>query len=208
MIVVTAAFAYFVVTSLLIAPHHAAGPHHTDATLTFLAIYETGILGLLLSFLSVRGWTSADLGLSLEPMDILIGLGLALWVYLLYVVAFETFAMLAPQAARAAIRVPAIHGGISILTIVAVVIVNPIYEEVFVTGYIMTTLKDRGPWLGFNVSLAIRLAYHLYQGPIAVFMILPVGFVFGTFYAQKGRLLPVIAAHAVLDLVGLAAFAG
>jgi membrane protease YdiL (CAAX protease family) len=206
-IVVTTAFGYFVITSLLMAPQGATGPHHTDTTLIFLVVYETAILGLLLSFLGVRGWTRADIGLSLNPIEALIGFGLALCAYLLYVVAFEGFAMTAPQAARAATQVPPVHGGLSIITIVAVVIVNPIYEEAFVTGYIMKSLKDRGPWLGFNVSLAVRLAYHLYQGPIAVFSILPVGFVFGTYYARKGRLLPVIAAHAVLDLIGLAAFA-
>ncbi|HVS77284.1 MAG TPA: CPBP family intramembrane glutamic endopeptidase, partial [Steroidobacteraceae bacterium] len=56
-----------------------------------------------------------------------------------------------------------------------------------------------------NVSAAIRLSCHLYQGVAGVLTAVPVGLLFGAWFARTRRLWPLIVAHAVLDLVALAA---
>jgi hypothetical protein len=56
---------------------------------------------------------------------------------------------------------------------------------------------------GVNASVAIRLAYHLYQGGIGVIGIIPFGLVCAWWFARAGRLWPVIVAHAVTDATSL-----
>src|SRR5690348_14832600 len=145
---------------------HGANMHHTEGSLITLIVWELMIGGILAAFLAARGWTIRDIGLSFDAVDAIIGLGLALLAYVAYVFAFDAFAMIAPASARAAASyVLVTKGTITLATVVAVAIINPLYEELFVTGYVMTALRDRG-WAAFHVSLAIRLSYHLYQGPI------------------------------------------
>jgi membrane protease YdiL (CAAX protease family) len=59
-----------------------------------------------------------------------------------------------------------------------------------------------------NISAAIRLSYHLYQGAAGVLSIVPIGLLFGYWFVRTRQLWPLIVAHAILDLVGLAAGAG
>ena len=70
------------------------------------------------------------------------------------------------------------------LTAILFSIVNGFYEEVLVVGYVFLALASR---YGFNTALttstAIRLLYHLYQGPVALIAIIPMGFC----YPGKGR---------------------
>ena len=54
-----------------------------------------------------------------------------------------------------------------------------------------------------NVGIAIRLAYHLYEGPMGV---IPIGFyavVATLVYVRLGRLWPVVVMHSILDFVAL-----
>lgn len=59
-----------------------------------------------------------------------------------------------------------------------------------------------------NISAAIRLSYHLYQGAAGVLSVVPIGLLFAYWFARTRQLWPLIVAHAILDLVGLAAGAG
>jgi membrane protease YdiL (CAAX protease family) len=79
-----------------------------------------------------------------------------------------------------------------------------VFEEVFVAGYAITALQQaRGMWIAINVSTAVRVLYHLYQGPFAFLMIAPMGLLFGYVYARTRQLWPLIVAHVLLDIVGL-----
>jgi hypothetical protein len=59
---------------------------------------------------------------------------------------------------------------------------------------------------GVNVSVAIRLLYHLYQGGIGVIGIIPFGLIFAWWYARIGRLWPLFVAHGLTDAAGLLQF--
>jgi membrane protease YdiL (CAAX protease family) len=61
---------------------------------------------------------------------------------------------------------------------------------------------------GINVSVAVRVLYHLYQGSIGVLGIIPVRLIFALWYARTGRLWPVFVAHALFDAIGLLQFLG
>jgi membrane protease YdiL (CAAX protease family) len=82
--------------------------------------------------------------------------------------------------------------------------VNGVFEEVFVAGYAITALQQaRSMWTAINVSTAVRVMYHLYQGPVAFLTIAPMGLLFGYVYARTRQLWPLIVAHVLLDIVGL-----
>jgi membrane protease YdiL (CAAX protease family) len=101
-------------------------------------------------------------------------------------------------------QIPKTDGRLSMETVFAVSVVNGVFEEVFVAGYAITALQQaRGMWTAINVSTAVRVLYHLYQGPIAFLTIAPLGLLFGYVYARTRQLWPLIVAHVLLDIVGL-----
>ncbi len=55
-----------------------------------------------------------------------------------------------------------------------------------------------------NVSMGIRLLYHLYQGPMGIITIVPLGLLYGFVYVRTRQLWPLILAHMLIDIAGLA----
>jgi membrane protease YdiL (CAAX protease family) len=205
-IVVGVAFGYFIVSSIVIASSHDlfAKTHHSSNSLYVLSAIEVAIMAILLPFLWARGWTIARVGLRPDWMDLLYGIGLAIAAYAAYAIIWIMFAASAPDAARDAARVSVVTNGISPAAAIVTPFINALYEELFVAGYIITALKDKhGEWTAINVSVGVRLAYHLYQGALGVIAIIPLGLIFGVWYARRGRLWPLIIAHAAIDLAGL-----
>ena len=85
-------------------------------------------------------------------------------------------------------------------------LVNPVFEEVFVCGYVITALKERfGLTTAVNVSAALRVSYHLYQGAVGVVGVAPLALLFAYWFGRTGRLWPLIVAHAIMDLWALTA---
>jgi CAAX protease family protein len=204
-VVILGAFGYFIVVSVLAAVWRRA---HTvplsDAQLIALIVYELVLLAPLVGFLWLRGWSVARLGLRLSPTETLTGFALAGAAYLAYALAFVLIALAWPQAAQAMHATSFASGGISLATVIAVAVVNPVFEEVFVCGYVIAALEKPGdPWVGIHVSVAIRLLYHLYQGPVAAVGVVPFGLILALWYARTGRLWPAIVAHGVTDFAAL-----
>jgi membrane protease YdiL (CAAX protease family) len=84
---------------------------------------------------------------------------------------------------------------------------NAILEEVIVVGYLMTRLRELGWRIGYIVaaSAVLRGSYHLYQGFGAFVGNAVMGVVFSLFFLRKGRVMPLVVAHSLLDI---AAFVG
>lgn len=204
-IVVALAFGYFIGASVLALFAPRSQPPITGATLALLLAIEAALGLLVLGFLWLRGWRWRDLGLKFASRDVAEGVVLAIVACVAYAVTMIAATMLgAVDAAEPPPRLAA--PGISLLIITAVSIVNPLYEEVFVTGYLMSALKQRhSQWLAIFVSTVVRVLYHLYQGIQGVLTIAPLGLVFAYWFARTGRLWPVIVAHGLIDFVGLAA---
>jgi len=162
------------------------------------------LLGVLGSFLSLRGWTPRRLGLApFGRWSAIAGPGLALLAYLAYAATWLAVGPLLPHAAARASTLVA--PGLSWAAVALVSTINPLFEEVFVAGYLVTALKQRNKaWLAVAVSVAVRVTYHLYQGALGVVMALPMGLVFTVAFARYGRLWPLVIAHALLDFAGLA----
>ena len=83
----------------------------------------------------------------------------------------------------------------------AVGVVNGMYEEVFLLGYLQRGLRDYGASLALGLPLLIRALYHLYQGPSGVVSVLIFGLVLAIFYRRTESLFPVVFAHVLADIL-------
>ncbi len=93
----------------------------------------------------------------------------------------------------------------SVAVVALVALVNPIAEEFLHLGFLANVLRNEGPMFAVGASVLVRQATHLYQGPIGVLSILPLGILFGAFYIRTGRLWPIVIAHGLLDILGVVA---
>lgn len=86
---------------------------------------------------------------------------------------------------------------------------NALLEEVVVVGYLMTRLRQFG-WSVPAVIVAsalLRGSYHLYQGFGQFVGNAAMGLVFGWWFHRTGRVMPLVIAHAILDIVAFVGYA-
>ncbi len=184
-----------------------AVPVFTTVNLWMSVAFELIILILLVLFLWLRGWTPATVGLQPSTSGTLIGLGIGAGLLCgttaLTWLAGQVFDLSDYEAFYMRLVGP----DASLASIVAVSVVNPLYEELFLCGYVITALRRHGSVaLAVNVSMLIRLTCHLYQGPLGVATVIACGLVFSWWYVRIGRLWPLLAAHAVLDFFPLISY--
>lgn len=81
-------------------------------------------------------------------------------------------------------------------------------EEVIVVGYLFTRLRQLG-WAKWYIILAaavLRGSYHLYQGPGPFVGNVAMGVIFGWCYWRWGRVMPLVVAHWIIDIVSFAGY--
>ncbi len=180
----------------------------TNGSVVRTLIYEMLVLGVTALVLRVRGWKLSDFGTKISWR--LTGMGIALfivWMFVhfhCYVVATMIFGELTfhPGFAHGNVRV-----AVPLICVTAVV--NPVFEEFFVVGYVFNALERlRSARFALIASAGLRLAYHLYQGPLGVVTIIPMALIFGCAYTRWRRLWPLVFAHGIMDLVGLLVLRG
>ena len=82
-------------------------------------------------------------------------------------------------------------------------------EEVVMVAYLITRLRQLG-WSenrSLGAQALLRGAYHLYQGIGAFVGNVIMGVIFGLFYVRFKRVLPLVIAHAILDVVSFVGYA-
>jgi membrane protease YdiL (CAAX protease family) len=203
LVVIAFAFGYPVIGSLLsvFAPP-SPNPPITEPALQGLLLSELLVMALLALLLRQRGWNLAHLGLHFSARDLLVALGLVAAAS----AAFTAVALMGDVAMPGFGRSSRglVASGISLPTAVAVSAVNPVFEELFACAYVIRALeRTRSVAFAVNVSTALRVAYHLYQGPAGAISMIPFGLLFGWCFARTGRLWPLVVAHGFFDLAGL-----
>jgi membrane protease YdiL (CAAX protease family) len=81
-------------------------------------------------------------------------------------------------------------------------------EEVIVIGYLFTRLRERG-WSDWRIicsAAVLRGSYHLYQGIGPFIGNVVMGVVFGWCYRKWGRVMPLVIAHLLLDVVSFVGY--
>lgn len=81
-------------------------------------------------------------------------------------------------------------------------------EEVVFLGYLFDRLRRLGwSWATIIVATAaLRGAYHAYQGLGAVFGNFVMGLVFGWCYRRWGRVMPLVIAHTLIDIIAFVGY--
>ena len=181
-----------------------SSPPITNDALIHTIVYELVVMSLLIPFLVARGWTPARLGLRPTWRDSAWGLILLVAFYAIYFVVWLLLSYAWPQVVAGIAHTQLHAGPFEWSTMIAISIVNPMFEELFVCGYVITALKERlGTTTAVNVSAGIRVFYHFYQGALGVVGVTPAALLFGYWFARTGRLWPLIVAHAIQDFLGL-----
>lgn len=81
-------------------------------------------------------------------------------------------------------------------------------EEVIFLGYLFDRLRRLG-WSTWTITLstaALRGAYHAYQGFGAIVGNIAMGVVFGWVYHRWGRVMPLVIAHVLIDIVAFVGY--
>ena len=170
-----------------------------------LLVYQLSVAPVIMYILWERGWKWLDFSVQINTRGVLQGFGLAVVAFM----ALRAGVMLAAPSAEAAPAVaalPAATGFLAVAGMLLASIVKAVFEEVLVCGYVIQSLRGRfGIALAVNASIALRMSFHLYQGPGAFLAFALLGLVFTLFYIRTGRLWPLIVAHALLEAVALLA---
>lgn len=207
-LVVLLAFGLFSVASI----RALFGPLTGRAALLFddhrvwtLMVYQLSVAPVIMYILWERGWQWADFSLKITPRGVLQGIGLAAAAFFLLKVATHLLSSIASASmAPAAALAPATGGFLVVAGMFAASVVKAVFEEILVCGYVVQSLRGRfGIVLAANASIALRMSFHLYQGPAAFLMYALFGLLFTLFYVRTGRLWPLIVAHALLSVVQL-----
>jgi len=155
-------------------------------------VYEMIAGGIAFAILKTRGWKWSDFAIHASRGATILGVIIAIALFV-FGYAFEAIFGKVPVVLSA-----------GLLPILLVSLLNPVFEELLVLGYVVQSMRRAfGLTTAFNVSLALRILYHLYQGPLAVIPIAVMALVFTLVYVKLGRLWPVIVSHALLDFLGL-----
>jgi len=93
--------------------------------------------------------------------------------------------------------------------LVAEGIQNGVLEEIVMIGYLLTRLRARNwpAWQAVLVSALIRGSYHTYQGIGGFVGNLVMGLLFGWWFTRTRRVLPLVIAHSVIDIVSFVGYA-
>lgn len=86
---------------------------------------------------------------------------------------------------------------------------NSVVEEVIVIGYLLRRLDQLGwsPHKSMAASAVLRGLYHLYQGVGGMIGNMVMGVIFVWLYRRWGRVGPLVAAHALIDIVAFIGYA-
>ena len=173
----------------------------TNAAVVRTVLYEICIGLVLAWFLALRGWRRTDFRINVTAITSAIGLLLWLGVWFLFILAFSLLS--GPLGLGHALQGISILGRLSIPMVLLVCLVNPLFEELLTLGYVVKAMESHGALFAIGVSTLLRLSVHLYQGPLGVASILPMGVVFAAYYWKTRQLWPPIVAHFLFDLLAL-----
>ena len=139
--------------------------------------------------------------------DVVLGVGLTAVIGIpglaLYVLGRE----LGMNTTVAAANLADVWWAVPVLILAAVQ--NAVLEEVVMIGYLFRrwTQAGWGMWQVIVTSAIIRGTYHLYQGFGAFVGNAVMGVAFGWLYTRTRRVMPLVVAHALLDIVAFVGYA-
>ncbi len=168
----------------------------------FICLYEILALGIIIKYLKHRKWADKDFNLTFSYRMILIAFSLIMFREILgYTLTFIFEQMEILNSIKKETNINIYSGFFSILLIT---IINSIYEEVLLVGYIFKRLEKLHPVIILIISFIIRESFHTYQGLESLPMVLSISIVFGLYYLKFKKLWPIIMAHGISNSIKFA----
>ena len=175
-------------------------PPFNDAAFAGVVVEELILGGVALAYLRLRGHELAALVPRPTALGSLVGLGLYALTALIFWAAYWLAGT--PETSAEPIEKMIAAGSVSLPWLLAGSIVNGLFEEVFLTGYLLRALIPYGVIIAIGAPVLVRAVSHLYQGPLGTMSVIGVGVVFGAYYWRKRQLWPVVFAHIFADIAG------
>ncbi len=160
------------------------------------------ILAVVIAILRLRGWQPDRLGLNFSWKAAAAGIPMFV-MYLLVFWITATFVLLIWPDART-VWVFRYTFSAPMWLMLVFIIVNAVLEEFAVTAYVIASLSHKGAALAIAASTLLRLAYHLYEGPLTFAGIVPLGVLFGALFWRWRNIWPLIVAHSIANIVAYA----
>ena len=192
---------FFIVTSTF---DHAWTYKFTSQGEYSLVIYELFALLIIGYLLKVRDWSLKDFNLDFTFRLIWIGLLLMFARNLIGGISYKLFT-LANVVDDATAKHVQFGLNADWLSIALIVVVNSVYEELLMVGYLFKRLEKYSPVWIIGSGLLLRTVLHTYQGYIMLFYIVPMGMVFGYYYYRYKKLWPLIIAHGMINIMAFSA---
>jgi len=190
------------------SPQAELGPLDLLAQLLgVLQLLAWGALALYLLYSAGKRLASIGLDRSKPGRDLLGGVGLTALIgipgLVLYLVSYQLGFSLAVQPSTLA------DVWWRPVTLTLSAFGNAFAEEVLVVGYLLTRLRQLGMRENSSLLLAavLRGSYHLYQGFGGFVGNMVMGLVFGRVWQRNNRLVPLLVAHTLLDVVAFVGYA-
>lgn len=176
-------------------------PHRvTDQQLASLIFIELSATMVAVTYMRFRGHDMRKLFPSPTVNGALVGGALYL---LTLAIALPLQALLGHDATLSGTNGAFHPEGVSMAMVLLGSVVNGMYEEIFLLGFLQRALKPSEGHFAVGTVLLVRLSYHLYQGPGGVLFVAVFGVVAGYYYLKTGKLWPAVVAHMIGDVVGL-----
>jgi uncharacterized protein len=181
-----------------------------DLTYQLMGLFFAVVPALLAVHLLNRDTPGAAVRLGFLPrrvgFDLSTGAGLAAVIGIPGVGLYVLARQLGINTAVAAANLPSVWWAGPVLSLSAAT--NGVLEEVVVVGYLINRLRDLGwtTWPAIVASALLRGSYHLYQGFGAFVGNAIMGVVFGFFFVRTKRVLPLVIAHTLLDVVAFVGY--
>lgn len=201
--VIAITFGWYIVVSLgAVARGFPTSATLSNASLTSIIIAECIFASVALIFLHRRGHSLKELAASPTWSGCLHGA--LLYGATLFAWFFIAYAFPRSQLDAQPISEILANGKPSLPFVIALSVVNGLYEETFLLGYLVRSYAVTNSSLAIGLSTLVRLLYHMYQGPIGALYVTVFGLVLSCYYWRTRRLWPAVFAHILADAIALA----
>ena len=173
---------------------------YDDRRLYTFALIEIVCGTAAILILRARGWKLRDFGLGFSMPLTIAGLILFL-VTNVFLASMYQLLKLVTHLDPATMTTPVVKT--TWPAVLLMMLIDSLYEETFEVAYNVRATEANGAAFGVTLSALVRLACHLYQGPVAPVTILPLGIIFALVYWRWKRVWPLAVAHAAALYFGL-----
>ena len=204
---------YFILSAIQWATIDETGPTvlvYSNNEIFHIIYYELFVLLVVVSILKWQGRSFSNFGLSFSVDKVTMGLVLFVVNYFIYIFLFRLFGdyILNLNFLNTGSSAEIVYSiNIELLPLLLFSIFNPIFEEFILVGYIVSAIHNKLGLLSCIIlSVGFRLSFHIYQGPIILLSILPMGILFTVYFWHKRSILPLIISHGLMDFLSFYVF--